>query len=97
MPAWIIQREANALLTDLLNNPMQVILIPAPEPRHAMHKVRAVVSRPPDWYMEIYRVNGGRKSFKRWRFIRALKNPFGSSRYQQLVLETINRNLAVPF
>lgn len=53
---------------------MKVIIVPAPEPKHSGHKIRVVESRPPSWYMEKCYSTKGRKTFKRHRFIDALKN-----------------------
>lgn len=69
----VIALDAKDLLADLRDNPMLVVLLPAPDPRHAGHMIRAVISRPPDWYMEHFYDRRGRKTFKRHRFIRALE------------------------
>ena len=48
---------------------MEVILVPAPEPRHYDHRIRKVVSRNPKWYRELY---GSNKNFRRDRSFNAL-------------------------
>jgi|GEM_PF-4730728 len=68
----IARYEAEQMIRELRHCPMRVILKPAPEPRFEGHKVRAVDSRPPEWYMEIYG-QVGRKTFKRHRFLAALE------------------------
>lgn len=69
----VLAYEAKLLLADMLENPMIVVLMPAPEPRHSGHMVRRVISRPPSWYMDRFYRGRGRKTFKRKRFLRALQ------------------------
>jgi hypothetical protein len=69
----LFQMEARALIRDLRDHPMQVVLMPAPDPQHVGHMIRVVISRPPDWYMERFYSGRGRKTFKRHRFVRALQ------------------------
>ncbi len=65
--------EAKQMLRQLQDSPMQVVLMPAPEPKHEGHCVRVVISRPPDWYMRNFYSKRGRKTMKRARLIQALK------------------------
>lgn len=41
---------AQIMIKDLEDNMLSVVLIPAPEPKHADHMIRAVESRNPKWY-----------------------------------------------
>lgn len=47
------QQTALEMLNELEANPLRVVLIPAPDPRHPTHKVRCVESRNPDWYRKL--------------------------------------------
>ncbi len=67
---------------------MRVILVDAPNPRHHGHKIRAVESRPPDWYMRHCYSKKGRKTFKRKKFIDALDN-IAKGKHQVRVYERI--------
>ncbi len=48
------REEAGFLLHDLEENRLEVVLIPAPEPMHRGHKIRAVQNSNPDWYRSLY-------------------------------------------
>lgn len=67
------------MLNDLDNSSFEVVLIPAPEPRHVGHKVRAVQSQNPPWYSALCRqyqsIRGrGRKRYQKPRtFIKRCK------------------------
>lgn len=84
--------EAGEMIRELEQSPMRVILVPAPEARFDGHKVRAVESRPPEWYMLAYE-RLGRKTFKRHRFVQALerirRRDFRLSRYTQIAIEVM--------
>jgi len=41
---------AEEMLFELENSHFEVVLVPAPEPRHSMHQVRALQSANPAWY-----------------------------------------------
>ncbi len=69
----VIALDARDLIREVKDNPMLVILMPAPEQMHAGHMVRRVISRPPGWYMEHFYHRRGRKTFKRHRFLAALE------------------------
>ncbi len=69
----IIAFEAKKMIRELRENPMLVVLLPAPDPQHTGHCIRAVISRPPGWYMDRFYHSRGRKTFKRQRFLRALQ------------------------
>lgn len=48
------ERELAILaLGELDNRRLEVVLIPAPEPKHSEHKVRAVQGTNPDWYRSL--------------------------------------------
>lgn len=62
--------EATYLLHDLRQNRLEVILIPAPEPKHHSHKIRAVQHTNPMWYRELYHRH---THFRRDRSVAALE------------------------
>jgi hypothetical protein len=47
-PALADQLEI--MLGELQSERLDVVLVPAPSPRHSMHKVRVVAGRNPSWY-----------------------------------------------
>ena len=61
--------EADFLYQDLRANRLEVILVPAPEPKHCGHMIRAVANRNPDWYRELYSTHS---HFRRDLSLRAL-------------------------
>lgn len=72
LPARIRQafvEEAKYLHDELEQNMLTVVLIPAPEPKHVNHMIRAAVSQNPYWYRELYHSN---RHFRRDRSLRAL-------------------------
>lgn len=95
-----ITKTAAELLRDLKNNPMRVILIPAPDPQHSGHKIRVVESRPPAWYFRTCYSIKGRKTFKRHRFVTALsrikRGYFNDCTYEQIAMEAIKTALIDP-
>lgn len=62
--------EARYLLADLRQNRLEVVLIPAQNPKHHSHKVRAVQNQNPDWYRDLYHST---RHFRRGRSINALE------------------------
>ena len=50
----IFSIEAEYLLNDLKQRKLEVILVPAPEPKHTGHEIRAVANQNPGWYQELY-------------------------------------------
>lgn len=44
--------DAKMMLDELLSSELSVILIPAPEPKHSGHQIRAVESQNCQWYRE---------------------------------------------
>jgi len=66
-------QDAEILYEDLLNNPLKVVLIPAPIKKHQNHMIRFVESHNPYWYPEIYYSHnrGKRKLFEKslWRIV----------------------------
>ncbi len=48
------REHALFLQQDLHHNYLQVVLVIAPEPLHATHKIRAVENENPPWYRKIY-------------------------------------------
>src|SRR3989338_7794172 len=54
-PTWGYFREdAKILLHELEENRLEVVLIPAPDPQHHGHKIRAVQNSNPSWYRTLY-------------------------------------------
>lgn len=64
------REEAKGLLKELEENRLTVVLIPAPEPKHISHMIRAVENNNPHWYRELYHSHW---NFRRDRSIKALK------------------------
>lgn len=92
----VARSEADGMIRELKANCMRVALLPAPEPRFEGHKIRGVISRPPEWYMEIYS-ELGRKTFKRHRFLSALERiragKVSNTTYQRLALRHLKERL----
>lgn len=38
---------------ELLERKLEVVLVPAPEPKHVCHQIRVAVNRPPDWFSAV--------------------------------------------
>jgi hypothetical protein len=51
---FYFRRTAQELRDELENNGLEVVLIPAPEPKFSGHMIRAVDSHNPVWYRELY-------------------------------------------
>ena len=49
----LTNQGARYLLATLETQSLKVSLIPAPDPRHATHKIRAVSERNPQWYRRL--------------------------------------------
>lgn len=47
-----LMRELRGMLRELESSRLEVILTPAPEPKHSLHFVRTVQSSNPGWYRE---------------------------------------------
>jgi hypothetical protein len=94
----VIAVDAKDLIREVRDNPMLVVLLPAPEPMHAGHMVRRVISRPPDWYMEHFYHRRGRKTFKRHRFLAALERVAACApirgAYQKDIVKFLKERLA---
>ena len=66
-----IEREqVEVMLSELLEHKLEVVLVPAPSPRHADHYIRCVVNQPPRWFSEV----AGRYLRSSPRFPRARPN-----------------------
>jgi len=51
----LFRERADSLYHDLRSNRLEVILVPAPFPKHQDHMIRVVASQNPQWYQELYR------------------------------------------
>ena len=89
--------HAKFLSQELKNNRLKVILIPAPDPKHYGHKIRAVENTNPEWYRELYQHH---KHFRRDRSLNSLqririKKDYAAIyssydfRYRSLILERL--------
>ena len=58
-------------LAELAASALTVVLVPAPEPRHAGHCIRVVCDRNPAWYRSLFASR--RYGVKRGRVIRSLQ------------------------
>lgn len=63
-------KQARFLYDDLAANKVNIVLIPAPDPRHYSHMVRAVETLNPGWYSNLYAQN---PHFRRDRSFSALE------------------------
>ena len=100
--------EAQALYHDLKHNRLTVILVPAPDPRHSGHMIRAVESENPSWYRDLYHAAA---HFRRDRSMAALdrirkgqdsalgsvKNFQDSFRYDFLYRDVIMQRLVIGY
>jgi hypothetical protein len=50
----MIKAAAQELLHDLQEYRLEVVLTPAPDPRHHGHMVRAAVNQNPQWYSDLF-------------------------------------------
>ena len=50
----VLREEAGYLHHELEMKRLRVILIPAPDPRHYNHRIRAVETKNPPWYSRMY-------------------------------------------
>ena len=64
------QEYAYFLRNNLEKNKLQVILTPAPEPKHQCHKIRVVETQNPSWYRELYHET---PNFRRDRSLNSLE------------------------
>jgi hypothetical protein len=93
--------NAEEMLFDLQAYELEVVLVPAPDPRHSGHKIRVAQNQNARWYQEFcaqYRSNRrGRKwrtRIKRRETIRALENILDGKTeglYVERLLEFIRR------
>ncbi len=47
-------KEAEVMIDELKTNWLEVVLIPAPEPMHEGHMIRAVANKNPEWYRKYF-------------------------------------------
>ena len=50
-----IKNRAAEMHDELLECKLEVVLMPAPEPRHCGHCIRVAVNRPPVWFSDVAR------------------------------------------
>lgn len=94
------------MIGELEAGKLEVVLIPAPSPRHSLHMVRAVVNRPPVWYRVICsryasgRIRAKRKfdtKIKRKNVLELLYATFNGnkpkSKYLPDILSTLKKRL----
>ena len=60
-PRNLFLEEGNLLYQEFLENRLRVVLSPAPDPKHADHKVRIAQSHNPEWYSPLYFSHSRRK------------------------------------
>ncbi len=68
--AVVFAEEAKRLYSDLLENRLNVVLVPAQRERYEGHMIRAVESRNPHWYRELYQAT---PHLKRTRTLKSLE------------------------
>jgi len=82
-----LRATVRAMLAELNDMRLEVALVPAPDPRHCHHQVRAVFGRNPGWYRELC------AAYPRFRRIR--KERFVDPRFKRAdVAETLSRLLS---
>ena len=95
--------EANFLFNDLTDNPLTILLVPAPDPAHSGHMIRYVENENPSWYRGLYHSHN---SFRRDLSLRALNRikkeedrPFKISpfKYDSIYRELIHERLTEPY
>jgi len=77
----LIRNKAKAMYAELAEHSLEVILVPAPEPKHCGHCIRVAADRPPQWFSELsgrYLYRKGRQKprpsfIKRQESLRALQ------------------------
>ena len=50
----LIKQAAKQLLDDMAEHFQEVVLLPAPEPRHHGHMIRGAMNQNPTWYSELF-------------------------------------------
>lgn len=50
-----IRERASEMYGELLERKLEVVLIPAPDPRHTCHYIRVAQNTPPRWFSELAR------------------------------------------
>ncbi len=109
--AAIFSEEAQRLYSDLLENQLKVILVPARREQYEGHMIRAVESRNPEWYRELYHaaphLKRGRtlNSLERialvkdlpYRDQRGAVSPYGSydTRHRELIRERLTKGYEI--
>lgn len=107
----VFSEEAERLYSDLLANQLRVVLVPARVERYEGHMIRAVESKNPGWYRELYQST---PYLKRRRTLNSLEriartqdlpysdrrgavSPHGSydTRYRELIRERLTKGYEV--
>lgn len=64
--------EAQIMLKELEDQQLQVVLVPAPDPRHLHHMIRQAESHNPAWYSDLYHLLPHWRRDRTWRSLRRL-------------------------
>ena len=68
-----LRAAAARLAAELAEQRLEVVLIPAPTPRHPLHQVRVATTRNPEWYRRLCEVRTSRAHPNRGRHDTAIK------------------------
>ncbi len=109
--ANVFSEEAERLYSELVENRLKVVLVPARVERYEGHMIRAVESKNPSWYRELYQAT---PHLKRRRTLNSLEriartqdlpysdrrgavSPHGSydTRYRELIRERLTKGYEV--
>ena len=89
-----VKEVAGTLLAEMDEFRLEVILVPASEPRHSGHRIRAAVNRNPAWYSNMYHSHRWvRRGRTEDALRRIAKGKAVGSRFEDLVMEEIDLRL----
>lgn len=95
----IFIRHAGCLLKELESRRLEVLLIPAPDPKFEGHKIRVAENSNPDWYQELYhsyrhfRRDRSKKALSRIKSLNDGKFIKGRYKYDSIYRELIFNRL----
>jgi hypothetical protein len=96
-PRNLFITEAELLYKELLENKLLVGTCPAPDPKHADHKIRVVESRNPEWYSLLYDSHNrrSRRFFEKalWRITNNLDGDLDSVGSGHYIYDTCFRDM----
>jgi len=89
--------DAEFLYQEFMSNKLKVVLIPAPSPQHAGHKIRIAQSHNPEWYASIYYSHNrrSRRFFEKalWRITNSVDGDLDSIGSGHYIYDTLFREM----